>query len=125
MPMSGPMSSDDTEKTFDVVAVARRRWSKVEKRAIVEESLQSDESVSAVAKRHGISASLLFRWRKDAQVSKEGSSNGFLPVTVNGSTQCAGTNVIEIELANGHRVRVGSSVEGDSLKRVLDILSAK
>ena len=125
MPMSGPMSSDDIEKTYNVVAVARRRWSPDEKRAIVEESVRSSESVSAVAKRHGISASLLFRWRKDAQVPKGGSSTGFLPVTVNGSAHGNSPNMIEIELVNGHRVRVSSSFDGDTLKRVLDVLSAQ
>lgn len=37
----------------------------------------------------------------------------------------AGINVFEVELANGHRVRVGCSVDGGTLKRIPDILSAE
>lgn len=42
----------------------RRRWSLQEKLRLVEESLQPSMSVSYVARKHGVSPSLLFRWRK-------------------------------------------------------------
>jgi transposase len=42
----------------------RRRWTTEEKLRIVEESLQPGMSVSYVARRHGVAANLLFRWRK-------------------------------------------------------------
>jgi transposase len=42
----------------------RRRWSLQEKLRLVEESLQPGMSVSYVARKHGVSPSLLFRWRK-------------------------------------------------------------
>lgn len=42
----------------------RRRYSAQEKAFMVAECEQPDMSVSLVARRHGISASLLFRWKK-------------------------------------------------------------
>ena len=44
--------------------VSRRRWSAEQKLRIVEESLRSGESVSVVARRHGVAPNLLFRWRR-------------------------------------------------------------
>ena len=42
----------------------RRRWSVAEKIRLVEETLQPGMSVSFVARKHGISPSLLFNWRR-------------------------------------------------------------
>ena len=41
----------------------RRRWSIDEKMAIVRESFVATETVSTVARRHGINANQLFQWR--------------------------------------------------------------
>jgi transposase len=48
----------------------RRRFTAEEKRQFVEETLQPGTTISLVARRHGISPSLLFRWRK---LAEEGS----------------------------------------------------
>jgi transposase len=42
----------------------RRRWSAFEKLRIVEASLSGPRQASATARRHDISNSLLFKWRK-------------------------------------------------------------
>lgn len=42
----------------------RRRYTADEKTALVAESIRPGMSVSLVARRHGISASLLFKWKK-------------------------------------------------------------
>ena len=42
----------------------RRRWSEAQKQRIVAESYRSGDSVSMVAQRHGVHASLLFKWRR-------------------------------------------------------------
>jgi len=42
----------------------RRRWSVDEKLRIVEETLVSGDSVSAVARRHGVAPNLLYCWRR-------------------------------------------------------------
>ena len=42
----------------------RRRQSEAERRRIVAESYRSGELASAVARRHGVHTSVLFRWRR-------------------------------------------------------------
>ena len=42
----------------------RRRWTTDEKLRIVEETLTCGDSVSAVARRHGVAPDLLYRWRR-------------------------------------------------------------
>jgi transposase len=42
----------------------RRRYSAAHKLQLVEETMQPGMTVSAVARRHGVSPSLLFKWRQ-------------------------------------------------------------
>lgn len=50
---------------LEVVATgSRRRWTPEAKQRIIEESLVVPQSVSATARRHGMSASQLFTWRR-------------------------------------------------------------
>jgi transposase len=137
--MPVPISGDNFSHRYAVVADTRRRWSEDEKQAIVAEVLQPGVNVSAVARRHGIKRNLLFRWRKMAQYeAKPGAAPAFLPVslvapTKSGETSCdrraseapTADNRIEIELANGRRVRVGPGADMGALKRILDIADAR
>lgn len=45
----------------------RRRRTPQEKVSIVQETFEPGQSVSAVARKHGVTASLLFSWRKQYQ----------------------------------------------------------
>jgi transposase len=57
--------SEEVQRVEVITSVQRRRrWSVAEKIRFVEESLQPGMSVSFVARRHGISPSLLFNWRR-------------------------------------------------------------
>lgn len=42
----------------------RRRWTAAEKLRIVEETLDERASMSVVARRNGVGANLLYRWRR-------------------------------------------------------------
>jgi transposase len=53
--------------------MARRRYSVEEKFSIVEEARQPDTSIAEVCRRHGIAASLFYRW--EAQM-REGARQG-------------------------------------------------
>ena len=116
----------------------RRRWSEDEKQAIVAEALLPGVNVSAVARRHGIKPSLLFRWRKLAKNDAKPTAPAFLPVSVSAPTKSgeigcdrndSGVPVadsrIEIELLNGRRVRVGPGADMGALKRILDIADGR
>jgi transposase len=54
----------------------RRRWSVSEKIRLVEETLEPGMSVSFVARTHGLSPSLLFKWRQRMGLGRPGSGPG-------------------------------------------------
>jgi transposase len=55
--------SEDVQRVEVVTSVQRRRrWPVAEKVRLVEETLQPGMSVSFVARQHGLSPSLLFKW---------------------------------------------------------------
>jgi len=61
------VSMTSNKQTIEVVTVSeerRRRWSVQEKAALVKETYEPGMSVSLVARKHGVSASQLFNWRK-------------------------------------------------------------
>jgi transposase len=62
----------------------RRRWSDEEKARIVAESFRDGVSVSWVARRHGLSPSQLFAWRKAAQgaMAPQDPPPALLPVEI-------------------------------------------
>lgn len=72
------MSCDDTGtsgvRRFEVfTGVGRRReWPAEVKASIIAESYSGQESVSAVARRHGLAASQLFLWRRQFREELEG-----------------------------------------------------
>src|SRR5713226_8646428 len=53
----------------------RRTWSDDDKARIVAEIVASGESVSAVARRHGLSPQQLFGWRQELQASQTALSH--------------------------------------------------
>jgi transposase len=121
-------------------AERRRRWGDEEKRQIVEESLDPAVTVSGIARRHGISRSLLVSWRR--QVLKQAPKTDevrLLPVEVasdhlasdqdHAGADCPAastcrTGLIEIELTGGRLVRVDREVDPGALRRVLQVLEA-
>ena len=63
----------------DEAYVRRRRWSVEEKRAVVTEALSSG-NVIAAAKRHGIQAQQIYRWRE--RLDERQNPTAFLPVSI-------------------------------------------
>lgn len=126
-------------KSFDVVAETRRRWTAEERRQIVAES--ETAPVSVVARQHGVSVSLVFRWRrqaglpgKRAGVKKAGAV--FVPVMLTAPAApeapleaprvpATDGGVIEIELTGGRRVRLSGPVDVQTLKRVIGVLEER
>lgn len=58
------MSEGFSRVEFMVGDVRRRRWATEHKLQIIEESFAPKETVSTVARRHGVAPNLLFRWRR-------------------------------------------------------------
>lgn len=115
------MDSHQVRRLEVVETGRRRRWSLEAKRRIVEESLVPGMSASSVARRHGISPSHLFLWRK---AHREGGLSGtwptFAPVTVEAPGPAGGR--MEIVTANGRRLIVGPDVDPAALVRLVEAL---
>jgi transposase len=124
----------------------RRRWTAGEKAALLAEIEAEGGQVSLVARRHGISKSLLYNWRSACQaaLAVRGSvagSGGFIQLGVIADPSYEGpamqpatgaigargavaalaerAGVIEIDLPSRVRVRVDGGVEELALRRVL------
>ena len=142
------MSGDRATPRFDVVATTRRSWSNEQKRSMVAEIGVGDVTLSQVARRHGAHASLLFRWRRDlgstlAAVAREAPrvppaatpaalaprpALSFVPVTLPASPapkSAPRSGLIEIVIAGGRTVRVGTDVDTAALVRIVVALEAE
>jgi transposase len=146
------MSGSKFSRQYSVVAETRRCWSDAEKDAVVAEAERPGVNISALARRHGIKPSLLFRWRRLARDGKGARSSPiFIPVTLalpaaevkaspagsdpdtNAARSPSSAEVarhhadsrIEIELGNGRVVRVGADVDVVALRRILDTLERR
>ena len=126
-PYDGNMTGTPARVEIVTRTERRRRWSSGQKLEIVRQTLAPNTSVSDVARRYEIAPSQLFGWRKQALA---GARDGFLPVEVTPSVGPAASisaspfspprgGLIELDLPNGYRVRVGSDVDGPALQRVL------
>jgi transposase-like protein len=111
----------------------RRAWTEEEKVRIVEESLRGHRQGSATARRHGISRSLLTRWRGEYRTGLLGAGGPmFTPLAAEApsaprlaSHDGWGREAkIEIVLANGRRVIVSVSVDPAALARLLPVLES-
>jgi transposase len=71
----------------------RRAWTIEQKARIVAETDAGGESVSAVARRHGLTPQQLFAWRRDARLRAADAADGiaFAPVIVEAPSPCAST----------------------------------
>jgi transposase len=96
----------------------RRSWSAEQKAQIVAESLAGGASVSAVARRHGLTAQQLFTWRRQARgrcvMAKERLS--FASVVVSAAP-------IEIEFG-GAKIRVSAGSDAATVQAVLQAIKA-
>ena len=115
----------------------RRRWTAAEKRRIVEEITEVWGSVSATARRHGLSPAQLFAWRKAYREGRlcGAATGGFAPAVivpeVPPPAPIAATPAgrMEVVLDAGGRqpvtIVVGADVEAAALARVVAALEAR
>ena len=125
-----PTSGHEASRDFAIVA-ARRMWSPAEKQLIVDETLVPGANVSAVARRHGVAQSLLYRWRKDAIGSVRPAST-FVAVAIAAPAPAVvappkpmRSGSIEVVLANGRLLRIGADVDTVALVRIIAALEAR
>jgi len=119
----------------------RRRWTTAEKLRLVEETLAPEASVAEIARRHDVHPNLLHWWRKQARTgvlagavedkAKSGQGTRFAAVCIAqqpppilpAAVASSGTGVIEMEFANGLRMRVSGAVDAATLGAALAVLA--
>ena len=113
-----PMSEPVRRLEIFTGAGRRRSLSAEQKARIVAESLCGGESVSAVARRHGLTAQQVFAWRRQAGGGSVASNGAlrFASVVVAQST-------IEIEFG-GATIRVSAGSDAATLRAVLQAVKA-
>jgi transposase len=118
----------------------RRTWSDEDKTRIVAEIVANGESVSAVARRHGLSPQQLFGWRRELQAFQTALSHAeepqFVPAVLDVTPSSPsvrrqskmrrrqvepGAGLIEVEI-DGVTVRVGRGADAKTVTAVLRAL---
>lgn len=110
----------------------RRRWSTEEKIALLLEAERHGETISSVGRRHGISTSVLFRWRDQFGLGHEKPMTLAAVQVVEGRAKpgpgeaslLAGLlpcpdGMKEVELADGRRVFATVEAEPDDVRRAV------
>ncbi len=116
----------------------RRRWSEAEKARIVLESMAGPRLVSATARRHGLSRSLLVMWRRALGFDRRNSETGFVPAMIAADAPPvsaarswrrepadANEQRIEIALTCGRRVIADVGVDVEALGRIVAVLDRR
>ena len=105
---------------------SRRRWSEAQRRRIVAESYHSGDSASAVARRHGVHTSVLFRWRRRYRAPAHADA-GFVPVVVEAPEPSseAASGRMELVVGDDVRVIVDATVHAPALARVLAVVTRR
>ena len=101
----------------------RRRWSAAEKERLVAATLEPGASVTAIAQEAGIQPGQLYGWRRQARAQ---APIGFAPVRIAsgpGSSALTVGGAIEIEFANGTRMRIAGAVDAATLAAAVAALA--
>jgi transposase len=114
-----------------ILGQARRCWSEDEKRALVAETFVDGKTVNGVARRHNISRSMLFGWRKQYRealscTAPRSTPIGFTPVAIAGpepsEPPSAALPFIELEFGRGVRLRISGAVDPNLATAVMKAL---
>jgi len=134
-----PKSKPEPARRLEMFTGAgrRRRWTPAQKAEILAEIYESGDTVSAVARRHGLTPQQLFGWRREAKRrAKRDAANdelgaqgaAFVPVVVeealpSRAATTDGASVIAIVMGAA-TVRVAPGVDAATLTTVLRAVRA-
>ena len=114
--------------------VRRRRWTDVEKFAVVGEVGRHGASVTQVAQRHDLRRQQIYAWRHDLRKKGLWEPEGaalFLPVDVSPAPVPEAKAVpdiaalmVEIVLRNGRQIRCRGGIGDDDLARLIRLVEA-
>jgi transposase len=125
-----PEPADSFQRIEVITGTGRRRqWPDDVKAAIVAETLQDGAVITEIARRHRVSASQIFTWRKKAReraAALTAEATSFAPVVMRDSfVQPASAGflspppMIEVEL-NGARLRIPPNASRDVIFAVIE-----
>ncbi len=106
----------------------RRKWSDDEKRMICAQTVVPGVSVAQVARRYDLNANQIFNWLKDPKFAPDDDAEDdeakFLPVEVIAQPALSEpvpepTGFIDLELSNGHRLRISGSYDPEAIARLV------
>ncbi len=108
----------------------RRRWSDVQKRAIVAASLAPGAGVSEVARRADVCPGQIYRWRQEFRTVADGFAQVLIAPPEPASTRALdgaayAEPVIEVEFAGRTRVRIPASIPAALAAAVVKALSRR
>ena len=121
---------------IEIVGDRRRQHGEAFRAEVVTASLVAGARVQDVARRHGICASLVYRWRRAAATADGSSALRLVPVRITEEAPAPTRSVpvptgisaprrpglIEIELAGGVCVWVDEAVNATALRRIISVL---
>ena len=128
-------TSADAAPRIEIVGERRRAHDAAFRARMVAASLQPGVRVQELARRHGICASLIYRWRREAtpqvgaasavqlvavRVNEAGQAGK--PVPAHPAPGPVSVETIEIELAGGVRLRVSERIGTAALRRIVAAL---
>jgi transposase len=131
------LASEPEIEVLSAADAARRRpWSDADKVRIVEESFVGHRQVTATARRHGISRSLLTVWRRQYRTGALGRarSSAFIPLMLSAEPPASASAAaprsnpearVEIALKNGRQLAVPANVDPDALARLLLVVDGR
>jgi transposase len=134
--MDDPKFRSQTEVLSVVDKGRRRDWTDAEKVRIIEESLRGYRQCAATARRYEISRALLTRWRREfrsghlvadgrprfmaVQIAPDAANSAARQPPESPSS--SNNDRIEITLANGRKIAVGTTIDPMVLGRLVQVL---
>ncbi len=130
-------TASETVPRIEIVGERRRAHDVAFRAMVVAESVAAGASVPDIAERHGLSPSLVYRWRRRAGAEAAGglavrlfpvriaaAPDKTLPAAVPrpSRTTARRAGLIEIELSGGVRVSIDEGVSLAALRRVMSVL---
>jgi transposase len=120
---------------IEIISDRRRARSAAFRATVVAEAVSPGARIPDIAERHGICASLIYRWRRVAGTPMaEAPALRLFPVRIaavddatpsppsSGAAAPRRTGSIEIEIGSDVRVRIDESVSVAALRRVMSVL---
>ena len=124
-----------TTEIMDTSLRVKRRhkvWPESLKREIVAACAVPGASVSMVARQYDVNTNQVFTWRKLYAEASDVAAPQLVPVVVTPEQPAAlppppapTTDIIEIEVPGGYRVRIGGNIQAAALRVVLDALERR